>query len=247
MVTPPTTLPRSPTTIVTVLPTGRRLMTTNANNTASFTYDGANTRLSMGYNGITTNYLQDSSAGLPVVLQETWLTTQTSSSYLYPLGSTSPLFVSSRNKPNGGGGGNNDLWYHADGEGSVRALTNASGTAINTYSYSAFGSTTAQTGNAATASANSHGFAGEQLDPTGLYFNRARYYNPSLGRFIGRDTLAGTPNDPISMNRFIFGADNPALNTDPSGNNYIREDDDGNGSHSSSSNSDSTSNSTTQA
>ncbi len=39
-------------------------------NSATFSYDGANTRLSMSYGNKTTNYLQDSAVGLPVVLQE---------------------------------------------------------------------------------------------------------------------------------------------------------------------------------
>jgi len=88
-----------------------------------------------------------------------------------------------------------------------------SGSVVNNYNFNAFGKTT----NTPSATNNTHAFAGEQLDPTGLYFNRARYYNPSLGRFIGRDTTAGTPNDPLSMNRFIYGQDNPGLNADPSG------------------------------
>ncbi len=52
-------------------------------NYASFTYDGANTRLSMSYGGKTTNYLQDIAADLPVVLQESVIS-QTISSYLLP-------------------------------------------------------------------------------------------------------------------------------------------------------------------
>lgn len=51
----------------------------------------------------------------------------------------------------------------------------------------------------------------------GLYFNRARYYNPSAGRFISRDTFAGAPNNPLSENRFIYGWDNPSSYIDPSG------------------------------
>ncbi len=173
-------------------------------NTAAFGYDGANNRLSMSYNTNSTTYLQDASAGLPVVVQET--TGSNNSSYLYAPGSTSPLYLTD---PTG-----TSMWYHSDGLGSVRALTGGtSGSVVNNYNFDAFGKTT----NSPTASSNTHAFAGEQLDPTGLYFNRARYYNPSIGRFIGRDTTAGTPNDPLSMNRFIYGQDNPALNADPSG------------------------------
>ncbi len=81
----------------------------------------------MSYGGKTTNYLQDIGTGLPV-LQEA-VVSQTISSYLYPLGSTTPLYQ------DGGSG----LWYHGDGLGSVRALTNGSGAVAGDYTYSAFG------------------------------------------------------------------------------------------------------------
>ena len=58
--------------------------------TAGFSYDGANTRLAMSYNVTVTSYLQDASGGLPVTLQET--ANGQISSYLYGLGSTTPLF-----------------------------------------------------------------------------------------------------------------------------------------------------------
>ena len=38
-------------------------------------------------------------------------------------------------------------------------------------------------------------FTGEQYDPeTGMYYLRARYYDPEIGRFITRDTWPGDPN-----------------------------------------------------
>jgi len=61
--------------------------------------------------------------------------------------------------------------------------------------------------------------ASEQLDPTGLYFNRARYYSPGIGRFIGRDSDAGSPSQPLSENPYTYAWDNPTNLTDPSGNN----------------------------
>jgi len=163
-------------------------------------YDGKNTRLLMSYGGKTTSYLQDGAAGLPVVLQET-VSGQPSSSFMYPLGSTSPLFQS-----DGSGTG---LWYNKDGLGSVRALTNSSGVVTSTNSYSAFGLNAGETGKAG----NTHGFAGEQLDPTGLYFNRARYFSPSLGRFIGRDDIGEG-----SSSRYAYTSNNPLAYIDPTGN-----------------------------
>jgi RHS repeat-associated protein len=170
--------------------------------TASFAYDGKNTRLSQTYGGKTTSYLQDAT-GLPVVLQET-VNSQTSS-FMYPLGSTSPLFQSDVN--------NAPLWYHADGLGSIRALTDGSGAIKNTNSYSAFGGNEGASGKAT----NNHLFAGEQLDPTGLYFNRARYYNPNMGRFTKRDTYFGNELSPQSQNRYTYAENNSVNFHDPSG------------------------------
>jgi len=160
-------------------------------------YDGKNTRLLMSYGGKATSYLQDGAAGLPVVLQEV-VSGQNPSSFLYPRGSTSPLYQ-------------DNLWYHSDGLGSLRALTSAStGAIVETNSYSAFGLNVGQSG-------NTHGFAGEQLDPTGLYFNRARYYNPTIGRFTTRDDFSMTPKIPSSINRYIFVENDPTQLIDPSG------------------------------
>ncbi|NWJ98094.1 MAG: RHS repeat protein [Chloroflexi bacterium] len=115
--------------------------------TARFSYDGTDNRLALFYNGQTTSYLQDTATGNEVVLQE--IKGSSRSSFLYPLGSTSPLYQSDAS--------GNGLWYHADGLGSIRALTNGStGTLVNTNSYSAFGTSTGATGKAD----NTHLFAG---------------------------------------------------------------------------------------
>jgi len=96
----------------------------------------------------------------------------------------------------------------------VRVLTNGSnGAIINTNSYSAFGLNAGETGKAG----NTHRFAGEQLDPTGLYYDRARYYSPGIGRFIGRDDLSGEIAEPLTLNRFAYTLNNPLSYIDPSG------------------------------
>jgi RHS repeat-associated protein len=167
---------------------------TNTTNTSSFTYNGA-----------ITNYLQDAASGAAVVLQEQ--SGSNVSSYMYELGSTTPLFQTNSQKTGG-------VWYHSDELGSVRALTDSSsGAVVNSYNFDAFGNTTAKT----EGTTNSHLFAGEQQDATGLYFNRARYYNSTLGRFVSRDTFAGNSSNPTTLNRFIYGGDNGVLTIDPSG------------------------------
>ncbi|MBP0023598.1 MAG: hypothetical protein J7540_06315, partial [Roseofilum sp. SID2] len=46
---------------------------------------------------------------------------------------------------------------------------------------------------------------------------RARYYDPTLGRFISRDAYQGSLNDPMSQHKYQYAHANPVVNTDPSG------------------------------
>ena len=46
---------------------------------------------------------------------------------------------------------------------------------------------------------------------------RARYYEPSTGRFITQDPFKGNPNDPASLNLYVYCKNNPLKYTDPSG------------------------------
>ena len=43
----------------------------------------------------------------------------------------------------------------------------------------------------------------------GLYFYNARYYDPALGRFASADTLVPQPQNPQSLNRYTYAANNP--------------------------------------
>ena len=61
-------------------------------------------------------------------------------------------------------------------------------------------------------------FCGEYYDTeTGTVYLRARYYDPSIGRFISRDSFAGNLADPLSLNLYTYCANNPLLYVDPSG------------------------------
>lgn len=64
--------------------------------------------------------------------------------------------------------------------------------------------------------ANSYQFNARRLDEeTGLYYNRARYFEPELGRFLQRDPWTGSDD---AGNLFFFVANAPLTETDPSGN-----------------------------
>ncbi len=54
------------------------------------------------------------------------------------------------------------------------------------------------------------GYTGQLLDPSGLHYYHARYYDGSIGQFISADTVQGP-------NRYAYVGGNPETLTDPSG------------------------------
>ena len=75
-------------------------------------------------------------------------------------------------------------YFHADGLGSVTSLSNAAGSIANTYTYDSFGKLTASTGSLV----NPFTYTARESDTeTGLYYYRARYYDPNVGRFLSED------------------------------------------------------------
>jgi len=92
-----------------------------------------------------------------------------------------------------------------DVQGSTLSLSDSNGALETDYTYAPFGQTTS-TG---ASSSNSSKFVGREDDGTGLYFNRARFYSPTLQRFINEDPIgygggdanvyAYANNDPINL------------------------------------------------
>ena len=65
---------------------------------------------------------------------------------------------------------------------------------------------------------NAFRYCGEYYDAEmGTIYLRARYYNPSTGRFISRDSFAGRRSDPLSLNLYTYCRNNPIRFIDPSG------------------------------
>ncbi|NEP10260.1 MAG: DUF4114 domain-containing protein [Symploca sp. SIO2C1] len=105
-------------------------------------------------------------------------------------------------------------FYHVDGLGSTRALSDESGVGSDQYIYDAFGQVLTRIGD----TDNSYLFAGEQRDTgLGLDYLRARYFDTETGRFYGRDPFKGFLNNPITLNKHLYANANPVINTDPTG------------------------------
>ena len=96
-----------------------------------------------------------------------------------------------------------------DALGSIIAMTGASGTMNTTYWYSPYGLTTI----AGVASGNSTQYAGRENDQTSLYYCRARYYSPEIGRFISQDPSGLA----AGLNLYEYAGDDPVNFDDPLG------------------------------
>jgi len=106
---------------------------------------------------------------------------------------------------------NKAYYYHFDGLGSVVALSNSNGDSCQSYEYSAYGQVAASDPNFLT---NPYMFTGRRFDiETGLYYYRARYYNPHIGRFLQTDPVGYTDG----INWYLYCRNNPLRWVVPSG------------------------------
>jgi RHS repeat-associated protein len=104
--------------------------------------------------------------------------------------------------------------YQADGQGSVRQLTDAGGDVTDSWTYSAFGYVVGRTG----STENMFTYTGEQWNPNaGFYYLRARWYDPGNGRFTSTDPYPGDPQSPVSLHRYLYANTCPISLSDPSG------------------------------
>ena len=105
-------------------------------------------------------------------------------------------------------------FYVYDGGGSVRQLTNTAGVVTDEYEYDAYGNSFTKTG----TTPNNYLYRGEQYDADlGLYYLRARYYNPNTGRFMSRDPENGHIKDPASLHKYLYADGDPVNGIDPMG------------------------------
>jgi len=167
---------------------------------SSFSYDGDGKRKAKAVGANTTNYVYDVGGGLPVVLDD--------GTRKYVWGASGLAFSVDKNP------GAGLSVYHTDGLGSVRAITASNGDVVETYQTDEFGIPTLSQG----TSTQPFDFAGEQRDAEDLLiYLRARVYDPTIGRFLQRDTAAGTLRAALSLNRYTYAQNNPTTYRDPSG------------------------------
>ena len=104
---------------------------------------------------------------------------------------------------------NNEIYYYLyNGHGDVVQIVDTDGNIVNSYDYDVWG-------NFITKNETVHNpftYFGQIYDEaTGLYYLRARYYDPTTGRFTQQDPAED------GYNWYIYGNNNPILYVDPSG------------------------------
>ncbi len=86
-----------------------------------------------------------------------------------------------------------DYYYLYNDHGDVVQIVDTSGTVVNNYAYD---------------------------EETGLYYWRARYYDPSIRRFLNEDTHEVQIDNPLSLNLYTYVHNNPLIYNDPTRTTY---------------------------
>ena len=106
------------------------------------------------------------------------------------------------------GGRTAAAYYHADGLGSILKTTDGAGNAVHAYRITTPGEPSRP------GAEPGYAFTGREWDPeTGLYYYRARYYDPKVGRFISEDPIGFEGG----VNFYAYVENNPANAIDPLG------------------------------
>lgn len=169
---------------------------------ASYAYDAEGHRIGKTVNGLSTRYALDTSQPYAQVL-ETTDSLGHQRRITHGLGPVAERLDGQTQ------------WLLKDAQQSSRVLTNAAAQAEASLVYTAFGEAEAGTSDNL---ALLHRYDGEQRDEeTGNYYLRARYLDPGLGRFTQKDSWAGNPNNPMTLNPYLFADGNPVMKADPTG------------------------------
>jgi RHS repeat-associated protein len=168
-------------------------VTKNSVEQARFSYDPRGRRVEKVASGVTTSYVYDGARILREVRGSSTL------KYVQGRGSDEPLAAED---------GSAQTYFHADSLGSIVKVTNAAGAVALARQYDAWGNLEAG------ASEPGYAFTGREWDPqVGLYYYRARFQDPKIGRFVSED-----PSGLVDgVNLYSYVRNNPTRWVDPSG------------------------------
>jgi RHS repeat-associated protein len=109
----------------------------------------------------------------------------------------------------------NYYYYLYNGHGDVTRVIDQNGNIVDSYTYDEWGNILSKQ----ESMPQPLKYAGEYYDDeSGLYYLRARYYDPTIGRFISKEPYEGEITNPLSLNLYTYVTNNPLIYVDPSGN-----------------------------
>ncbi|MEE4265201.1 MAG: RHS repeat-associated core domain-containing protein [Desulfobacteraceae bacterium] len=173
---------------------------TTGEGTYRYTYDGDNLRVRKVGGGNTVYYIRD---GAGQVIAEYNGSGDLIAEYIYAAGRRIAKITASGQRH----------YYHTDAVGTPLAITSQSGVLSWRGENLPFGTEYLGSGDG-----DHFKFTGKEFeDHTGLFYFEARYYDPVVGRFISVDPMRGNPSSPVSLNRYVYGLNNPLRYMDPDG------------------------------
>jgi RHS repeat-associated protein len=175
---------------------------------AEYKYDAYGTRVATIVDGKETNFVIDAVGSLPRVVVTMLPSGIVTSTYVYGAERTIVSAIQTSKVE----------YFGTDRVGSTRLITDAHGAVVTRYLYDAFG----QVLTPANVSSNNYLFTGEPRDlVTGFDYLRARHYDPKIGRFVSRDSFQGRLDQPVSRSPYLYAANSPLDQIDPSGKSSI--------------------------
>ena len=175
--------------------------TSQGTSTSTYSYDGDGNRLTATTGKKTTTFVWDINNSLPMLALEKAPT----STIRYGYGTT--LLDETV--------GTTDAYYQTDAIGTVIGLADQNGLQLWTYQYDPWGKQRTAT-HVMGAPANNLRYTGQYLDTTGLYYMRARQYDPTAGRFTEGDPASANVANPY-VATYVYAHDRPTDLIDPTG------------------------------
>ena len=197
----------------------------------AYTYDAENTRLTEETENTRHTFVTDKETTYSQLLTETisekhLLTYKETATITYTYGNG--LISDSRKEAKDSD--TEKRYYHYNHIGSTTAITDADGDLLYRIAYGTYGELTGiydtdgdpvEDKTAVIRSENLrflyNGRYGVETGANGLYYMRARYYNPQIKRFINRDIIDGSITDSQSLNKYSYVQGNPISLVDPFG------------------------------